>query len=307
MSCTDNCALFYKKKSNCASDPCAIVGLNCHAYGAPSNTVDCFDWCCERDGDLLAIFIVVFIIIVLCCVICICFACYRYRLYKRSQKQGDNSDDEGSTQPSTARSSQLSTTSSRYRKKKNNQSSSGQGGTHEEGNTDESGEYTNRTSSTAERPYLYASHQSSKAASDKNKFYEQSEDSAPELERDREEEDAVHFLYAQDAEERDYEESNHDDDDYDNEDRFSEAEGKKGGVWEGGNTSYEPSSSNQHYAPPPPRRPNTQQGYQVDSLSTSQQSSARRQTQLPPPNPGTSQQVNEWMNQDNLFDFGDDF
>lgn len=85
MSCSDSCALFFKKKSVCVSDPCATVGLNCQSYGAGSDVYDCQSWCCERDSSTLAIFVVVIIIIVICCVFCCAFAIYRFILRKRTQ------------------------------------------------------------------------------------------------------------------------------------------------------------------------------------------------------------------------------
>jgi hypothetical protein len=85
MSCTDSCALFFKKKSVCVSDPCAAVGLNCRSYGAGSDVYDCQSWCCERDTSTLAVFVVVIIVVVICCVFCCAFAVYRFILRKRTQ------------------------------------------------------------------------------------------------------------------------------------------------------------------------------------------------------------------------------
>lgn len=85
MSCSDSCALFFKKKSMCVSDPCASVGLNCRSYGAGDNEYDCKTWCCERDSSTLAVFVVVIIILVICCGFCCAFAVYRFILRKKDQ------------------------------------------------------------------------------------------------------------------------------------------------------------------------------------------------------------------------------
>jgi hypothetical protein len=89
--CDRSCPVFKMFRDECKDRECPTVGLACISYGAPNTTTDCYDYCCVKDSNMIAVVAIVVavivVVVVACSIFIVCYCCRNKKEKKQRKSQ----------------------------------------------------------------------------------------------------------------------------------------------------------------------------------------------------------------------------
>lgn len=83
--------MFKMFRDECKDKQCPTVGLACISYGAPNTTVDCYDYCCIKDSNMIAVVAIVvaviIVVVIACSIFIVCYCCRNKKEKKQRKSQ----------------------------------------------------------------------------------------------------------------------------------------------------------------------------------------------------------------------------